>query len=246
MRLINKNQNGTFLTHYGVKGMRWGVRKDRKTTGRKRTVRKKSSSSKSTGKKINEMYYRDLLDLVWSGKDFEIDKSQKLWRVTNEPNVEKGRIYVSGTKNDHEHYTGELDSIGVDSEKDVYSKEYSLDKNLKVAGVKAQSEELYKIFKNPVLRNIETEQDLAKWFYSTKDDSVYITIDVLNKKTEERRRMIKSLTAKGYDAAVDICDLVIGYSDCPLVVLDSEISLGKTVVNKLWDANNGWTEDSER
>lgn len=30
---VRENQNGSSLTHYGVKGMRWGVRKDKETSG---------------------------------------------------------------------------------------------------------------------------------------------------------------------------------------------------------------------
>lgn len=38
-RSLYPNQNGSSLTHYGVKGMRWGVRKEPESSGRKRSIK---------------------------------------------------------------------------------------------------------------------------------------------------------------------------------------------------------------
>jgi hypothetical protein len=40
---MNKTPSPRVLEHYGVKGMRWGVRKDRRTSGRRRTRGGRSS-----------------------------------------------------------------------------------------------------------------------------------------------------------------------------------------------------------
>lgn len=47
--LISNMLDGDALSHYGVKGMKWGVRKDRKKTGRAQTSSNRTGSTTKTG-----------------------------------------------------------------------------------------------------------------------------------------------------------------------------------------------------
>lgn len=59
------------LMHYGVKGMKWGVRKDRKTSGSTKSSKKKTVEAKKTSDS-------DFERLVKKGKQFAKDNAPGL------------------------------------------------------------------------------------------------------------------------------------------------------------------------
>ena len=55
--------NGDILLHYGVKGMRWGIRKQRKTKGRKRKTKEEDVKEKRFCKKATKQASDNVLPI---------------------------------------------------------------------------------------------------------------------------------------------------------------------------------------
>lgn len=90
-----------FLAHYGVKGMKWGVRKDRRggvtTTGRRRrgsTAEPQSEDSKKA-QKLKSKSARSLSNAELKALNERLNLEQNYSRMTQEKNkIDQGHDYV--------------------------------------------------------------------------------------------------------------------------------------------------------
>lgn len=99
---VSQNQNGSSeLTHYGVPGMKWGVRKDRTkpSYGERRTVRKLKGAYRSAIKGVQQrtqMADADRLALANAEKNYE--NKQKKGRGVFKSTREKRNIEVQNAE----------------------------------------------------------------------------------------------------------------------------------------------------
>lgn len=109
-----------FLEHYGVKGMKWGVTKDRDRSSESRTERKASAKAVRTymfeKTKDEPLFYnpvtKDQYDKMSTGREF-VSKNATLKRITMTPEAEAaGRMYVSKLPEDSNFYKAVLPAIG--------------------------------------------------------------------------------------------------------------------------------------
>jgi hypothetical protein len=110
---------GEALAHYGVKGMKWGVRKDDNRSTESRSERKASKKALT-----NAVYDRVKNDPIWhtmtkaeynalssKGEEFAVGTTFK--RITDNPSTTvKGATYVSHLKEDSEFYRAAMPALG--------------------------------------------------------------------------------------------------------------------------------------
>lgn len=102
MRLIEKKEGEyvSYLSHYGVKGMKWGVRKNRKTESNKK-YSKKSEKKQRVLQKIDEFLKkyggnksRDFInqhqDIVQRMHMQEMEN----WHLINQANIEYRQMFM--------------------------------------------------------------------------------------------------------------------------------------------------------
>lgn len=114
-----------FLAHFGVKGMKWGVRKERDPAGRSTESR---SQRKESAKALREYMWNAIGDdplfkemtraeydaLCTTGETFLAGTNLK--RVADDPQaILRGKTYVSRLNEDHEFYKAALPAVGPSS-----------------------------------------------------------------------------------------------------------------------------------
>lgn len=220
------------LYHYGVKGMRWGVRRYQNKDGTL-TAAGKNRYSKTID--INNIDRKDLIKMLDNGRDFVIKKGSEAYRSTTSDNeVMKGKKYVSFRANDIATYQSFVRDNAVNPNDNVYTDTYSTTKNVKVAGQRVQAEVLqemygktsknksmvdYGIMNKPISEM--TDKEFSNYMYYNPFDH---DLDIMNKPISnvDTSDFVRRIIDKGYDAVVDMTDVSIGYADSPVVVLKSE------------------------
>lgn len=221
-----------YLIHYGVKGMKWGVRRTPEQLGHKPSQ--------------------------WSAKDRMISPKNDLYRVSNTDQEfsgagnKRGYTYVSTNKHDRDTYRA-----GWEYFKD-YSKslsdpmyEYTLNsvKPLTIAGGKTVVESLMAYHKDPHLdefkkKKFATEGRMRRYLEKVAPDPTsayeadkYTLTDFANKKNAKiSSAVVKDLKAKGYDGMVDLFDRSWDAHD-PTIVFDPD---KKLKVKKVTSQSDWW------
>lgn len=142
------NPSEDFIQHYGVKGMKWGVRH----------IKPVNHKQKLFGRAID-----------WED-DMTIDPGTKLYRITPRTKEKGNYRYVTVDENDRNHYKSNWANdirrgeIGYkDNERDVYENEYELKTQLRMPSAKKRQEIAYKISKTDKYRNLDARSSLEEW-----------------------------------------------------------------------------------
>lgn len=101
---MNEEYREQYLMHYGVKGMRWGIRRNRKSSSSE--VRKKSSDDNEVKKKASKSKSRKKVK-VTKMTDSEIEQRISRLRLENELD----RLTKTGTREQIEYVVRNLGSI---------------------------------------------------------------------------------------------------------------------------------------
>lgn len=197
----------TFLEHYGVKGMRWGVRKDRI----------KDHSNYDTDFVHKAAVYRILAKTG----------SRKLKDIS----------YVSTNDIDNQRYIHILNhTISARLFKDSrYEKQLILGpvKPLKAPSIKKAEEEMQELYtKSPVLKRFVKDNEL--YFGENPDraklnqivNTALVDNNIMFTGSVRMRREVKEhFQAKGYNSLLDQNDIKEGLAKDPLIVFDPEKTL---------------------
>lgn len=200
------------LSHHGIKGMKWGIRRYQNYDG----------SLTAAGKR------RYKSDSPEDAKRIVLKKGQELYRTTNKKEEHKGHAYVTINKKDAKQYEDwgdvhatykALKDIAIPSEDERIKTAVDLIKNddkvrMEVARMQIGfTKGNYKKLTNMSLDKIGDRP--YKTFVASLDENQTI-----------RDRYFQSLQEKGYNAVEDVMDQ--GFvSDMPLIIFDREQTLSK-------------------
>lgn len=249
------NQNRSSLTHYGIKGMKWGVRKEYIPHPRKAVKRKIDSLSKKRkialgvsaailGAGLGYMAYQKI------GQDYMggvLEAGTVLHTIMTSDNLDYGRkFYASFKKGDTELYRKALPSQrSIEDKKSSVSKREVLPtydvQSVVTTSVKypsnKQAEKIYK----------QLREESVEFLWYTDDDYNSFNTMLVGKDTPESRMFYNKLKELGYSALIDVNDQKGGgfQSKTPIIVFDSS-GITKGAVNRLVELDGKSVEEVER
>jgi hypothetical protein len=249
-----------FLAHYGVKGMKWGVRKDHyreyhevATVDTANNIAKRQMAnvnmvrymargrSKQERRKFDDNWYNSLS----TGKEF-VEKGHHLSRVVRgvDGNALSGYLYVSQIKSDHDMYTATIPAFtnGFKAGKRQYHSAYQVSLETKRRLAMPSAKERVDTF----IEQLQTPGG-KQWL---KDNGYKNEIDELNAKQvglkyydrfnkyagnkdiKFNNQYFNTVRAKGYDALIDDNDAGI-WSKKPTILLNAKGAVKITDVRQL-------------
>lgn len=177
------------LYHFGIKGMRWGIRrfqnKDGTLTeaGRERLRQQLNSAKSKEAKVIYDRWiqkkYEDVGDALQRTPDgaHTIVKGATLRRVATEDDKIDGRVkYVSMLPADSERYRRFKNTLGAGPNAEMYEFSYSAKKDLKVASKQQVMDYVMKEFGDTPIRDVIAWQGVTGEFATPEAKKAIRTI----------------------------------------------------------------------
>lgn len=245
------------LQHYGMKGMKWGVRRTPAQLGhsktKKRPYRRTPQKLVEKGAKLKAELASDVIGRKitrsqaiprgQSSGELFLQKGEKVQHISGIPfhSIRSGQLYVTADESDnamYEAYLGaKLKRAGFEPRKVVLE----LKTDLKAPSSKNQ----YKIFSNFIKENRgQVETDIKKWLSNKGKDPVVAKakkdlydqfINSLEHPSASQKRFYNVLKENGYNAVLDEHDITGSWmqSQRPLIVMDTLNSIGSFKVSNL-------------
>lgn len=238
------------LYHYGVKGMKWGVRRYQNKdgtlteTGRLRTKganRKRSLIKEQLGLNVDKrVFYRHDPD---SSKSVSLNKGQKVYHVTPKDftQLREGQdLFVSATKTDRDIYKSFLTMMmrrkGFGLDTPIKEVEFTLRDSLK----SPSNDEQRMIFESVYASNKRTFDHELDNYYSKGErrstdtyDAFIRTLD--GRPSDSKARFYEEMQKNGYNAVLDQHDVTDSWMQAqrPLIVMDAINTLGNIKVRDI-------------
>lgn len=228
-----------WLCHFGIKGMKWGVRRYQNRDG---TL---TAEGKQRLKEASKNYKNEVAN------DIVFKKGQSFDRVGSKGEKDEGSTFVTFKDADRTQYRANVEVLP------IYEQAYKLKlkaiDDIKVAGAKAQTEILLDYFGDKSFADVYAYETTRGYSNSDNYKRIYkrelqnyrkLYADVLSgekdytevfddafsrlvdRKSDVALYMTEKLQQKGYDAVIDLWD--VGFSECPIYVFDRKKKL-KTV-----------------
>lgn len=254
-----KSDVDSFLEHYGVKGMKWGVRKDHHREYKESATRTNDGILRRAGStaamttyfaagakvKKQQKYTEEWYDKLKDGKDY-IEKGDVMNRVVRgvDSRALSGNLYVSTLASDSEMYKGVIPAVqkkfafGQKEYHSVYQVELEAKKRLAMPSQKVRVDTFIETIQTPAGR---------KWM---KENGYKDEITELNAKEQGLKAYKKfnkyagdqnstinkvyfdSVKKKGYDALIDDNDAGV-WSKKPVILLNAQSNAKITNVRQL-------------
>lgn len=242
------------LYHYGVKGMKWGVRRYQNTdgsltdTGRLRVKganRKASLIKEQLGVDVDKrVFYKHDKN---ASKSVSLNKGQKVYHVTPKEikQLRDGQdLFISATKTDRDIYKSFLTMMmrrkGFGLDTPIKEVEFKLKEKLR----SPSNDDQRKIFDSVYKSNKETfDRDLDS-YYSTGErrsndtyDAFIRTLD--SRSSESKSKFYDAMKKNGYNAVLDQHDVTDSWMQAqrPLIVMDAVNTLGDIKIRDISDSD---------
>lgn len=237
------------LYHYGVKGMKWGVRRYQNKDG----SLTKQGKARAKGLKTKQELTKTYLDRTVSRKQLNLnnklddegivlDKGSKVTHITplDFKKLKDGQdLYVSGTDFDKNLYraflTLKMKSKGFDQP--IKEVEFTLNKQLKAPSNNQQQklfEDVYNKSSKQVIKDLNDYYKNDKK-YANAQDAYNDFIKSLDKPSSSKKEFFNKLKDNGYNAVLDIHDVTDTWIQAkkPLIVIDAIDMLGDLKVSEV-------------
>lgn len=245
------------LQHYGVKGMKWGVRRTPEQLGHRsassRPYKRTSKHLVEKGVSTKQQLAKDVLgrDLGYSeirrrkqdSGPTDIKKGSKVQHISGVPfnKLNKGQLYVTAMEGDNHLYESFLGmrllNKGFDPKKIVLE----LKEDISAPSSKQQ----YKMFKDFASKNREQiEKDVTAWAKSknkdipsmSKNEDLYEHfMNSIEKASSSQKAFYAYLKKSGYNAVLDEHDITGSWmqGEKPLIIMNPLSSIGSIKVEDL-------------
>lgn len=234
-----------FLAHYGVKGMKWGVRKDQHreykevaSTTTESMVKRAGSTvqmtryfAKGGAVKKQQKYNDEWYDNLDTGKQF-IEKGQSLHRVVRgvDDRALSGRLYVSHLESDNEMYKAVIPAVqkkfayGQKQYHSVYQVELEAKKRLSMPSEKERIDTFIDTIKTPEgrewMKNSGYRDEITELNAKEQGLKAYKKFNKVagNQDLKITDTYFNKIKAQGYDAILDDNDAGV-WSKEPMILL---------------------------
>lgn len=245
------------LEHYGIEGMKWGVRRTPEQLEHKS---KSSSPYRSTPKEliskgvtIKQELAKDILgqkltrsQVIPRNRDtspLQMKKGQKVQHISGVKfdKIRPGQLYVTADSKDNDMYTSFLGSR-------LLSKGFNPKKvvlTLKTDLNSPSSKEQYKLFQSFMKQNRkQIESDISDWLKekgkspNVKTDSKELYDQFINsveRSSTSQKKFYELLKSNGYNAVLDEHDITGSWMQAqrPLIIMDTMSIIGNVKVSNL-------------
>lgn len=249
------------LQHYGVKGMKLGVRRTPEQLGHRtssaKPYRRTPKSLVDKGVATKQQLAGDVLGKKLSRTQVmsrnqdsgatNLRKGSKVQHITgvNFDKVRPGQLYVTADAKDNDMYTSYLGSRLLSKGFDPSKVIMELKTDLKAPSSKEQ----YKLFQSYLKENRkQVENDISDW-QKSKGKEVNVKsnpkelydqfINSVERSSNSQKDFYKVLKSNGYNAVLDEHDITGSWMQAqkPLIIMDTMSTIGNISVSKL-DVND--------
>lgn len=221
------------LYHYGVKGMKWGVRRFQNKDGTLTPSGKIRYSKSKNPESID---------------DFRLSKNETIyrWSTKSAETFDHSRKYASYLDKDIRRY-GAL----FDESVEPYLYAMTPVKNLKVAGYKKSVEAILEAYGNmnaSELADTKKSSEIKSYLYNRYDGISKELEDILDLQPdsipqgikEHGKKAVEKLLEDGYDAMIDPWDKTTGFGNMPIILLNP----GKSIES--YKSYDFWSPEASR